>query len=796
MYIQILKKDLKRKKTMNLILFLFIILAATFIAGSVNNMVSVMTALDTFFEKAKVPDHLITFGDLEQAEAFAQFADKEGYTFLRQEVIQIDPKEIEKADGDSSGRRTGDAPQGYVQIDYNNTIVLSRFQNTVNIFGENDQEVTHVSDGEIYFAAKVGNEEGIAKDSRVRISDGASTKQFTVAGSVKDAIFASEMAGMTRIFVSDSDYAAFDTPDAKHLYLFCVYTDDTDFSGKFNRLGLSVLMVVSQDEIRLLYMVDMVIAAVMLVVSVCLILISMVILRFTIHFTMSEEFREIGVMKAIGIPNRKIRGLYIVKYFAVALAGGAAGLLFSIPFGRLMLDSLSQTIMMESDGNFLWNVVCTVAVVAVVVLFGYSCTRKIKGISPMDAIRNGENGERYARKSVLALHRSRLPAVLFLALNDILSGIRRYAALILIFTIGILLIVIPVNAMNTLQSGHLITWFSMAQCDHVISKEMLFHTDSDNREFVEEELEEVREKISGNGISARVYEEVLFRMGITFEGKQESSLAFQGVGDITADKYQYLKGSAPQDYGEVGISHLIADRLGAEVGDTVSIQNGDTKGRYLVTAIFQTMNNMGEGIRFYEKEALDYSYVFGSFGIQISYTDMPDGSELKKRKEQLMEWFPNYKVYTAGEYVSEMIGDISGQLKGMKYLILAVVLCINMLVTVLMVKSFLTKERGEIAMLKAIGFENASLAIWQAMRIGIVLLFAAVAAAVLAVPLSQVSIGPIFQMMGAQRITFDIRPFEIYVFYPMLVFAVAVLSAMLTARQVNRIPASDASNIE
>lgn len=55
MYLRILKKDLKRKKTMNLILLIFIILAAMFIASSVGNMVTVFTALDAYFEKAHNP---------------------------------------------------------------------------------------------------------------------------------------------------------------------------------------------------------------------------------------------------------------------------------------------------------------------------------------------------------------------------------------------------------------------------------------------------------------------------------------------------------------------------------------------------------------------------------------------------------------------------------------------------------------------------------------------------------------------------------------------------------------------
>lgn len=781
MYLQILKKDLNRKKTMNLILFLFIILAATFIAGSVNNMVSVMTALDTFFEKAEVPDYLLSYAGQEQSDQFEQFAKQEGYTFRQQEVLQIDPKDLEKEDG---------------EMEYNNTITLSRLGNTVKIFDKNDEEITKIKDGEIYFAVKVLESEHLQAGDHVQITANGKTGQFTVAGGVKDAIFASEMAGMTRIFLSDRDYDYFDTEDAKHMYNTCVYTEDEDFSEKFNRLDLNVLMHIGQEEIRMLYMIDMVIAAVMLVVSVCLILISMVILRFTIHFTMSEEFREIGVMKAIGIANRKIRGLYIVKYFAISLVGGVLGLVCSIPFGRLMLGNLTQNIMMETDGNLLWNVLCALAVVAVVVLFSYSCTRKVKGFSPIDAIRNGENGERYGRKSVLSLHRSRLPAVLFLAWNDILSGIRRYAAMILIFTVGILLVIIPINTMNTLQSDHLITWFSMSPCDHVISKELLFNANSNNRAMVEDQLEAIRSKLSEHGISAQVYEEVLFRMGISCQEKQESSLAFQGVGDITADRYVYLEGSAPQDYGEVGISHLIAERLGAQIGDTVSIHHGDQTRDFMVTAVFQTMNNLGEGIRFYEKEQLDYSYAFGSFGVQLLYTDEPDGAALEKRKEQLTEWFPEYEVYTAGEYVSEMIGDVSGQLRGMKYLILTVVLCINMLVTVLMVKSFLTKERGEIAMLKAIGFRDASLAVWQALRIGIVLLLAVIAGTLLSTPLSQVSVGPIFQMMGAQSIEFEVKPLEVYMLYPLLVFAVTVLSGMLAALQVKKIPASDASNIE
>ncbi len=57
MYLQILKKDLKRKRAMNVILLVFIILASMFMSSGVSNIITVTTALDSYFEMADVPDY-------------------------------------------------------------------------------------------------------------------------------------------------------------------------------------------------------------------------------------------------------------------------------------------------------------------------------------------------------------------------------------------------------------------------------------------------------------------------------------------------------------------------------------------------------------------------------------------------------------------------------------------------------------------------------------------------------------------------------------------------------------------
>jgi putative ABC transport system permease protein len=64
MFLRILQKDLKRKKTMNIILFLFIVLATMFVSSGINNVVTVTNGTDYYLDKAGVGDFIIlTMGD-------------------------------------------------------------------------------------------------------------------------------------------------------------------------------------------------------------------------------------------------------------------------------------------------------------------------------------------------------------------------------------------------------------------------------------------------------------------------------------------------------------------------------------------------------------------------------------------------------------------------------------------------------------------------------------------------------------------------------------------------------------
>lgn len=791
MYLRILKKDLKRKKTMNIILLLFVILATTFVSSSVNNIIAVVTGLDNYFEKAGMPDYCVATidrsGDQPMEEILDQIETVDGYGI--EHIVYANSEHI--------------LYKGEPLTSLKNTSMLYSLEDAeLNYFDVDNQIIEKIEPGQVYISGKhILNEVvDIGEELVIELEDVSVTLQ--IAGSFKDALLGADMSGNTRFLLSESDFQKFFASERiMSLYsgsICYINTSDTaELEKVLSSQDKNIVLNGDMGLIKMTYVMDMVIAGVLLVVSICLILVAFVVLRFTISFTLTEEYREIGVMKAIGIRNVKIRSLYLVKYFSLAVLGSAIGFCAGIPFGNMLLKSISQTIVLENDYGMLISIICAVMVVVVILLFCFACTAKVKKYTPVDAIRNGTTGERFQKKGILRLGKSHFSPAAFLAANDVMSNPRRFGTIILTFTICLSLVLILVNSVNTLKSGSLVTAFGVTETDAYISdiEQLMDVMIEDGKELLLKKQKEIEQTLAEHDMPAECLNEVQFKLSLVHGENACKSMILQGVG-TTVDEYEYFEGTPPRNVNEIAITKQIAGKLDAEIGDTVTIRQAEEEKDYIITALFQNMNNMGEGVRIHEDVELDFGQTIGLFAFQINFTDNPDEEEIERRIEKIKEIYDTDQVYNAGQYVDRMIG-VSSILDSVRALVLAVVLIIIMLVTVLMERSFITKERGEIAILKAIGFRNSKIVTWHTLRFGIVSLISTVISLILLIPLTELSIGPIFSYMGADfGIVYEIVPLEVYVVYPIIVLVVTMVSAFLTSLHVRSISASECTNIE
>ena len=250
MYLRILKKDLKRKKTMNIILLIFIILATTFIASGANNVVSVMTALDNYFDKVEVPDYYFGMSDDKGCEKIQQFANENQYQCKCFEHILVNPKDI-KVNGK--------------KFKYTNTTMISNLKNCTKLFDKNDNEIVKVGDGELYVTAELfySDKYDLKQGDTLKITIGDKTKEFKLKGCTKDALYGSAMIGQTRLLISEKDYQYFDKQKSNLWYEAYFYTDDSKFLDKINENNFNVEMNADKKTIKTMYIMDMITALIL-----------------------------------------------------------------------------------------------------------------------------------------------------------------------------------------------------------------------------------------------------------------------------------------------------------------------------------------------------------------------------------------------------------------------------------------------------------------------------------------------------------------------------------------------------
>lgn len=798
MNFKILKRDLKRKKSMNFILLLFILLATTFIASSVNNVLVIMNGTDYFMERAGIQDYLImTMGGSREEPTET---DRDVESFLKKEK-QVTQYTVDEEMHFTSGEVVLPSKK---KPKLDNTAVLSSFQiQQQKFFDRNNREIKSMEKGTIYLPQRTMIANDLKAGDTIAIhTDNGYHRTFTINGYVKDVFMGSDMMGAQRWLISNQDFEEMVLKSGlPYGRLYSVSCKDLEaFEQSYADAGFSTMFNAGKALIKMTYVMDMVVAAVLLLVSLCLVIISVVMLHFNIVFTVNEDYKEIGIMKAIGIPEGAIRRLYLSKYFLMAVVGAVLGLFASIPFGRMLLEQVTEKFVIQEIGSGIGVPFLTsILVVLLVVLFGYHSTRRIKKLTPMDAIRSGNNGERFKRKGLIKLAGSKWRATTFLAGNDCLSEFRKYLVLLITSAVGIWLVIMPVNTINTLRSEQITKWFGVTDCDIYISSEKKSSQliASGDRQSFYNYLTEIEEKLKEEEIDvSKVVMEVLFRFKIRHGEDSCNTLAFQGLGTRTED-YFYDKGTAPVQGNEIAITQVVSDKIHAGIGDTVYLTLGKEERPFVVTAIFQSMNNMGEGIRIPEQVEFDYSDITaaGSFGAQVILKERPEEEQYKQLLSQLKPLFPDAKVESAAAFIQGQLGSISEQLDSLKTLILVIVITINILVVVLMQKMFLIRERREMGMLKAIGFSNSAIIGWQTKRIMLILFLGIVLGTITGTPFSQITSGQVFKMMGASKIVFEIRPLEVYVMYPIVLFIATVIACVIAMLRVRKVSTQEV-NVE
>lgn len=782
LYLRYSRNDLTRNWGINLALLAILVLSAFLMATGCMVMERLVGGINQLFEDAKPPHFLqMHAGDYDKA-ALESFAAEhpEIDSWLIEDMLGFDSASL-------TWNRPGTGESGSLSKSLIDNLFVTQNQDFDYLLDQ-DNSIAQPSDGEIYVPVAYEEQFGLHAGDVLSVQTNSGIREFSISGFVRDSQMASSLSSGTRFVVSDGDFARLASAGGGSSEIIVEYRlDDASQANQFQtayeandslpRNGQAV----TYDMIRLINAVsDGLVAAALVFASLLLVVIALINLRFVIRGAMEDQVREIGVMRAIGLPTRAITGLYLGKYALMTLIACVAGGLLGIVATNLLTASIAKNYATSSPtvATVLVPLIALVLMYLLVVAICRGILRGVRRIEVVSALVHGStlNERQTARRAAKLARRARrtnlsagrLPLGRRLALLDLRSDLGQWVLIPLVYLLTAVLLILPANLLSTFSSPEFVTYMGAPRADLRVDlqfssdvdkmrKEVLASMDSDDR------LTDVR-----------TYGNVLYET----KGEEGWETLRVEVGDYSSGTVEFLEGTRPEA-GQIALSVLNANKYGLAVGEDMVIRQGETNTTVKVSGIYQDMTSGGHTAKM-QGEVADgaSSYVI------YADTDADPASVAKEYGAK----FPKASIIPMQEYVKQTLSYVTDAFRAAAVLSFVFGLAVAALITGLFLKLRLTRERRRMGVMSALGFAKSEI-IGQVrfktlITVGVGTLLGTLVAVTLGEPLISGLIS--LSGIGLTSLSFIPNPFLVYVVYPLSLIAVGLLAAVLLTTGLRR----------
>ena len=175
----------------------------------------------------------------------------------------------------------------------------------------------------------------------------------------------------------------------------------------------------------------------------------------------------------------------------------------------------------------------------------------------------------------------------------------------------------------------------------------------------------------------------------------------------------------------------------------------------------------------------------------IVSVELSDKSLVESKALEYSDRFDFAKTSDIDEFVTQTLGSTISSVKTASYAAIVVALVIIVLVTLLFMKMLVAKDRGSIAVLKALGFTNGDIKTQYVARSVFVLMIGIILGTLLANTLGENLAGLIISSFGASTFNFEVNPFSAYFISPLLMICVVIIATMIGTSGAGHIKISE-----
>ncbi|MDA2671209.1 ABC transporter permease [Bacillus cereus] len=771
---RMLKRDFSQNKMIITILFMFIMLSSLLMASASSNVINLLNSMDQLVKVSNAP-HFVQMhaGEVNQ-KSIDSFVEKNPFVKKQQttEMVQINGSNI-------FIKKKNQAEHNSV-MDISFVKQNSKFDFLLNL----NNEVVDVRKGEIGVPIYYMQKYNLRMGDKIWVIKDNNELEFTISAFVRDVQMNSSIVSSKRFVISNKDFERIKRNFGESEYLIEFQLTDENKINEFENLYKSSNLPQKGPSITyslfktLNSLTDGIIAAVLIIISGLLMLIAMLCIRFTIITSMEEDYREIGVMKAIGIHNKDIQKLYITKYIVISAGGCICGYILSLFVTKIFTSNITLY-MGAANKSILHNIVpfiITTLLFLVVILFCRIILRDFRGITAIDALQSRDKlGKRKIRNS-FSLNRSKFKNVnVFIGIQDIIKRFKLYRVLSIVLIIAVFMIVVPVNFLYTIQSPNFVNYMGTGKSD--------IRIDLQQTENIEKRFKGVISYVK-NDKEVEKYATLVtstFKM-VNADGTHENLNV--EMGDFTKFPLDYIKGRAPKNENEIALSYMNANELKKSVGDHIVLFVDGKEKTLTISGMYQDVTNGGKTAKasFSNKNKNENILWY------VVNVDMKPKVDLQEKVKEYKQNFSSVKITDTNDYVTQTLGETIKQLRLVTRVAILIAILISVLITAMFFKMLLAKDSSQILIMKNIGFSSKDIRIQYITRSIVIVLLGIVIGTCIAATFGEMLVSWLGSFMGAAHIKFVVNPIVSYVICPAILcicVTATTLFSSFTMKQTN-----------
>lgn len=784
LYLRYGYNDLAKNKGVNAALIAILILSAFLMATGAMVMERSVGSVNALFEQAKPPHYLQMHKGAYDAEALAEFAGKhpEIESWLIVNMLGFDGAAL-------SWQRPSSAESG----DLSDSLIDNLFvtQNEEFDFLLDDAGAApQPSAGEVYVPVAYQQGFDLQVGDELTIATGAGGRKFTVAGFVRDAQMASSLSSATRFVVAEGDFTDLARAGGSDPEIIVEYRlSDASLTSQLQSAyeADDALpkngQAVTYQMIRLVNAFsDGLVAIALVFVSGLLMIIALLNLRFVIRGTLEDEVRAIGAMKAIGLPNRAITGLYLSKYSAMTVLACLVGGVLAVGATRLLTRSVQVNYAQAPVGltTFVVPAVALLLVYLIVIAMCRGVLRGVRRVEVVGALVHGStlDEKQSARRAARLARRARRTNLASagggtmnrrLALLDLRADLGQWVLIPVVFALVSVLVTLPTNLLTTFQSPRFVTYLGAPESDLRVDLQFSDDVDTAHRQVLAQM--EADDRVT----DVRDFANLLYET----RGEQGWETLRVQVGNHAADTVEFLQGGAPEE-GEIAVSVMNANKYEVAPGDEIPIRDttADSAGTVVISGIYQDVTSGGYTAKMQGDVTAD------AVGYVI-YADTAQGSDPAAIASEYSSSYPSASVIPMRDYVQQTLSYVTSAFRSAAILAGVFGIGVALLITSLFLKLRLTRERTRIGVLTAIGFSAQEIAAQVTIKVLLTVVVGTLVGTVVAATAGEALVGGAISLagLGLTQLKFIPNVWLVYVAYPLIMIAIGYAAAIvMTAR--------------